>query len=123
MFLDNSKKDILTLNSVSAWPYYENLASVPEKWKDKVKVGSNFKLMVLSTAVQFGVQVGGLYSWDGVSWRTVAQANTGHIEFGTTGARPTHNLAEGKVYFDKTLNKQIYYNGTGWVATADGSAA
>lgn len=123
MFFEYGKEDVLNIGQATAWPYYANLADVPQEWKDEVKAGSIFRLMVLSTAVQSGVQVSGLYSWDGVTWRTAAQTNNLNIEHGTTAQRPTNNLGEGRVYFDKTLNKQIYYNGVGWVATADGSAA
>lgn len=34
---------------------------------------------------------------------------------GTTSARPTNNLYIGLMYFDTTLNKPIWYNGTTWV--------
>jgi len=34
---------------------------------------------------------------------------------GTTSERPTSNIHTGRSYFDKTLNKPIWYNGTVWV--------
>lgn len=34
---------------------------------------------------------------------------------GTTSNRPTTNLYTGLYYFDTTLGKPIWYNGSGWV--------
>jgi hypothetical protein len=41
---------------------------------------------------------------------------------GTTADRPTKMLFTGKTYFDTTIGKPIWYNGTSWVK-ADGTAA
>lgn len=123
MLITNTKNDKLTLNTYSAWPYYPNLADVPKEYMDQVKAGSIFRLMVLSIVNLNGADVIGLYGWNGTSWHTVAQANIQNIEHGTTAQRPTNYISEGRVYFDKTLNKQIYYNGVAWVAAADGSPA
>ena len=37
------------------------------------------------------------------------------VKAGATGSRPTQNLVAGYSYFDTTLNKPIWHNGTGWV--------
>lgn len=38
---------------------------------------------------------------------------------GTTAERPTKGLYVGRPYFDTTLNRPIWYNGTAW-QSADG---
>ncbi len=37
---------------------------------------------------------------------------------GTTADRPTVFLFVGRTYFDTTLGKPIWYNGTGWIDAA-----
>lgn len=49
-----------------------------------------------------------------LSWSSLGQA-------GATGARPT-GVATGYMFFDTTLGKPIWFNGTGWV-DASGTAA
>ena len=34
---------------------------------------------------------------------------------GPTSARPTANLYIGQAYFDTTLNKPVYWNGSTWI--------
>lgn len=46
--------------------------------------------------------------YDGSRWRYESN-------HGATGARPTTNLVIGEFFFDTTLNKPIWYNGSGWV--------
>jgi hypothetical protein len=38
---------------------------------------------------------------------------------GTTAQRPTKGLYVGRPYFDTTINRPIWYNGTNWIR-ADG---
>ncbi len=45
----------------------------------------------------------------GLGWRRLAQ-----IESGTTAQRPTLELTVGQQYFDTTLGKPIWWNGTVW---------
>jgi hypothetical protein len=40
-------------------------------------------------------------------------------ESGLTSNRPIKNLWIGRVYFDTTINRPIYYTGTNWIR-ADG---
>lgn len=49
-----------------------------------------------------------------LSYQLVAKA----INFpdkGLTAARPTQQLAPGQFFFDQTLDKPIWWNGTAWV--------
>ena len=117
MLITNTKNDKLTLNTVSAWPAYATVLDVPKEYTDMVKAGSGFYLMINS---KNGTEVNGIYSWDGVSWKTRAQANDPNTESGTTAARPTANLKTGRRYFDTTLNKPIWRSGAVWVL-ADGT--
>jgi hypothetical protein len=39
-------------------------------------------------------------------------------DFGSTGARPTIQRTVGQTYFDSTLGKPIWWNGTVWVDSA-----
>lgn len=59
-------------------------------------------------------------------WQTfmsgVANVLTAVTSSGTTTERPTKNLYIGRTYFDTTLAKPIWYNGTIWVL-ATGAAA
>ena len=41
---------------------------------------------------------------------------------GTTANRPTEDLWVGRIYYDTTLAKPIWYKGPGWIL-ADGTAA
>lgn len=50
------------------------------------------------------------------SWAsTVSAVSTAVVSSGTTSQRPTNFLYPGRIYFDTTLNKPIWYNGTRWV--------
>ena len=40
---------------------------------------------------------------------------SGGYESGSTLERPTSNIMVGKLYFDTTLGKPIWYNGNNWV--------
>ena len=117
MFIDNSKADKLTLNIVSAWPYYSTLAEVPQKYKDKVLPNSGYRLMVSS--LESGNSISGIYSWDGSTWRTQAQVND-HPS-GTTANRPSTGNYIGRPYFDTDISKPLFWNGGNWVL-ATGSA-
>lgn len=37
---------------------------------------------------------------------------------GTTAARPTERLQVGQYYFDTTIGRPIWYNGTNWINAA-----
>lgn len=37
---------------------------------------------------------------------------------GTTANRPTERLEVGQYYFDTTINRPIWYNGTNWINAA-----
>jgi hypothetical protein len=37
---------------------------------------------------------------------------------GTTGARPSTGLQVGQFYFDTTINRPIWWNGTNWINAA-----
>jgi hypothetical protein len=52
-------------------------------------------------------QTGTIRRYDGNRWDTKLA--------GTSDKRPTENLIVGTCYFDITLNKPIYYNGSKWV--------
>jgi hypothetical protein len=42
-------------------------------------------------------------------------------EFGTTANRPVENLYAGRRYWDSTLQKPIFYTGSGWKDAAGGA--
>lgn len=57
------------------------------------------------------------------SWATkVTIVADGLTQAGTTADRPTENLWVGRMYFDTTLGKPIWYKSPGWVDSG-GSAA
>lgn len=47
-------------------------------------------------------------------FRRVANA-INNPDFGSTGARPTTQRTTGQTYFDTTLGKPVWFNGTVWV--------
>lgn len=57
-------------------------------------------------------------SFTALSWQTwfqnVYQRMAGPTS-GTTTNRPTKFLYQGRVYFDTTLGKPVFYKGPGWV--------
>lgn len=55
-------------------------------------------------------------NWFTQLWRLVSTIG----DAGTTAQRPTKGLFIGRPYFDKTLNKPIWYDGTDWIL-ADGT--
>lgn len=58
-----------------------------------------------------------------MAWATlVSRALTEFASSGTTANRPTASLWTGRVYFDTTLGKPIWYDGAQWV-DATGAAA
>lgn len=57
------------------------------------------------------------------SWITRASIIiSGVSESGTTANRPTTQLWVGRMYFDTTLGKPVWYEGPGWVDATGASA-
>lgn len=56
--------------------------------------------------------------WNGSRWLAYKAEPEGAATSGTTGQRPTSLLTtsdKGFTYFDTTLGKPVYWNGSGWV--------
>lgn len=79
----------------SAEAYYEKLNTV--LYNDSTYMAKKPSHNILPTDTEY--------------WQFVA----GGYESGSTLERPTSNIMVGKLYFDTTLGKPIWYNGTNWV--------
>ena len=56
---------------------------------------------------------------DAANGQTINAINTlSTPSAGTTGARPSTGLQVGQFYFDTTINRPIWWNGTNWINAA-----
>ena len=56
---------------------------------------------------------------DTANGETITAVNTlSTPSAGTTGARPSTGLQVGQFYFDTTINRPIWWNGTNWINAA-----
>jgi hypothetical protein len=69
----------------------------------------------LMVAGPFAVWTAPLANWFARAWEILAAVE----QSGTTANRPTANRWTGRTYFDTTLGRPIWWNGTDWIR-ADG---
>ena len=56
---------------------------------------------------------GNTYTYNGKSWLDASGTPSSVVRSGITGERPQNVLA-GFCYFDKTINKPVWWNGSSW---------
>lgn len=69
------------------------------------------------------LDAGGLPTVEFQTWMQRVTTLAGATEGATaTADRPTRNLWTGRVHFDTTLGKPVWYDGSGWVDATGASA-
>jgi hypothetical protein len=104
--------------------------------QDLTEEGINMAIIILKTKapalalspINFSQQHFDLYSQqlrvyfnqlDTANGQTLEALNTlSTPSAGTTGARPSTGLQVGQFYFDTTINRPIWWNGTNWINAA-----
>jgi hypothetical protein len=112
----------ITNKSTTATAYIEGFCEIT------TSVSSNHTLNLAENLSDLNAKQNGLIAyhntrhmplvWDGTNtcWRDANGFRTIGAHQGVTNDRPTPNTADiGYVYFDTTLNKAIWWNGSIWV--------